>query len=138
MRQLGLRLVFDPEIVSVYRPRPSLTALGRQFWWYGRWKARVRRAAPRLAPARGTSCPRRSSRRSPPRRPCCSSAARDKPVLVGAALYVRRGRGRGRCTPSPGHGTRTPLVLAVALPVMHASWGAGFLASLIEDKVIRR
>lgn len=36
LRSEGKVLVFDPSVASVYRPRPSLTALGRQFWWYGR------------------------------------------------------------------------------------------------------
>ena len=46
MRALGHRLVFDPSISSIYRPRPSLRALARQFWWYGRWKARVAQRHP--------------------------------------------------------------------------------------------
>ena len=46
LRAAGHRLVFDPSIESVYRPRPSLRALGRQFWWYGKGKAQVLRRHP--------------------------------------------------------------------------------------------
>ena len=41
MRAAGYRLHLDPAIGSVYRPRPNLNALFRQFWFYGKWKARV-------------------------------------------------------------------------------------------------
>ena len=46
LRSEGELLLFDPTIRSIYRPRPSLRALGRQFWWYGRWKERVVRRHP--------------------------------------------------------------------------------------------
>jgi hypothetical protein len=35
LRRAGGRLVFDPAIRSIYRPRESLRALGRQYWDYG-------------------------------------------------------------------------------------------------------
>ncbi|MEZ5179029.1 MAG: glycosyltransferase family 2 protein [Acidimicrobiales bacterium] len=46
LRAAGGRLVFCPEISSVYRPRGSLGTLRRQFFDYGRWKATVMRRHP--------------------------------------------------------------------------------------------
>src|SRR5690606_25115656 len=47
----------DPAAGSIYRPRPSLRALGRQFWWYGRWKERVIRRHPGSLKARHLVAP---------------------------------------------------------------------------------
>lgn len=52
LREAGHRLVFDPRIGSVYRPRSSLAKLARQFWWYGRWKVRVLELHPASLQAR--------------------------------------------------------------------------------------
>jgi succinoglycan biosynthesis protein ExoA len=41
LRARGGRIVFDPAIWSVYRPRESLRAIAGQYWRYGRWKAVV-------------------------------------------------------------------------------------------------
>jgi succinoglycan biosynthesis protein ExoA len=49
LRAAGHRLVFDPSVGSVYRPRPGLSAMARQFYWYGRGKAAVIRP-PRWPP----------------------------------------------------------------------------------------
>ena len=46
VRAAGHLLVFEPAIVTVYRPRTTIARLGRQFWWYGRWKERVVRRHP--------------------------------------------------------------------------------------------
>ena len=47
LRAAGGRVVFDPAIRFVYRPRESLGALWRQYWEFGRWKASVLAGAPR-------------------------------------------------------------------------------------------
>lgn len=131
MRARGHRLLFDPAVESVYRPRPSLGALARQFWHYGRWKERVARRHP------GSLRPRHLVA------PAAVVAVAASPVLVlfpvgrrvvlaGATAYaaavvvaVRRAR--------PAEHGADPVALAASFPVMHASWGAGFLASVIED-----
>jgi succinoglycan biosynthesis protein ExoA len=46
MRRAGGRIVFDPAIRSIYRPRESLPAIARQYWDYGRFKALVMASAP--------------------------------------------------------------------------------------------
>lgn len=135
LREAGHRLVFEPDIVTRYRPRGSLGALGRQFWWYGRWKERVIRRHPRSLALRHLVAPaavvgaalvpllltRRWGRRL---------------VLVGSGAYagvVAAGVARA----GPARHDADPVVLAASFPVMHAAWGAGFLTSLIEDELAR-
>jgi len=133
MRKAGHRLVFDPSIESVYRPRPSLDALGRQFWHYGRWKARVARRHPGSLRTRHLVAP------------AAVTAGALSPVL----LTTRSGRwfvglaalGYATCTAlavrqaRPAEHGADPAALAASFPVMHATWGAGFLVSTIEDAV---
>jgi GT2 family glycosyltransferase len=135
LRAAGERLVFDPTIESIYRPRGSLRALGRQFWWYGRWKVRVVRRHPgslrprhlvapaavvgaALAPVLATTRPGRR---------LVGFGVAGYAALVGAAVVTAR----------PREHDADPLRLAAAFPVMHGAWGAGFLASVIEDGVRR-
>jgi succinoglycan biosynthesis protein ExoA len=41
LRATGGRIVYDPAISFVYRPRESLRALWAQYWQFGHWKAIV-------------------------------------------------------------------------------------------------
>lgn len=135
LRRSGARLVFDPSVSSIYRPRASLRALGRQFWWYGRWKARVARRHPEslrvrhlVAPAfaaGAVASPALLAARSGRRLVALNAAA----YLVLLATVVWRGR--------PREHDANAVVLAAAFPVMHAAWGAGFLTSVAEDLVRR-
>jgi glycosyltransferase involved in cell wall biosynthesis len=47
LRKDGGEIYFDPSLEVVYRPRPSLTALGKQYFGYGQWKRVVARRHPR-------------------------------------------------------------------------------------------
>ena len=123
---------------SVYRPRPSLRALGRQFWWYGRWKARVVRQHPRrraaAAPGR-----RRLPRPPPSRTVWLNTRALPADCLRGMEpRYAISRRGRHHCASSSVTTGATPVVLGASFPVMHGAWGAGFLLSLIEDTAEER
>lgn len=131
MRTRGHVLLFDPSIESIYRPRPSLTALARQFWHYGRWKARVARRHPRSLRARHLAAPAAVLgvavsplliRRTAGRRVVVFGALA---YAAADALAVRRAR--------PGTSGADPMVLAASFPVMHGTWGAGFLVSVLED-----
>jgi glycosyltransferase involved in cell wall biosynthesis len=133
LRAAGRSLVFDPSVESVYRPRGSLLRLAQQFWWYGRWKARVIRRQPRSLRLRHLVAP------------CAAGGLLAVPVLIRyksgrravmagaisygglAALAVLRARPRE-------HGA-SPAVVATAFPIMHLSWGFGFLRSLLQDAV---
>jgi succinoglycan biosynthesis protein ExoA len=131
MREAGMRLVFDPSIESVYRPRPSLGALARQFWWYGRWKERVirhhpkslrlRHLVPPLALIGALLTPALLRSRNGRRVAAAGGAAYLGVVVTGVAIARPRQHDADLFT------------LAAAFPAMHAAWGAGFLTSLIED-----
>ena len=137
LRAAGGRLVFCPEITSVYRPRRSLTALGRQFFAYGRWKATVMRRHPASIQPRHLVPP--------------------AVVLGGAVLATAALVGRGRrllgaaalgyiavevaalVEARPDRADASLPVFVAALPVMHLSWGSGVLAGLaIEARGHRR
>jgi succinoglycan biosynthesis protein ExoA len=121
LRRAGGRVVFDPAISSVYRPRESLGAIARQYWRYGRWKAvmlareptslRPRQLAPPvlLATAAAAALP---SRWSP--------SARALIAGYGLALGAESARARA--------GWRVPVVLTT----MHLLWGAGLLSGFVR------
>jgi len=135
IRQRGGRIVFDPSIRSAYRPRRSLVALTRQFWWYGWWKARVvakdrgalkvRHLVPPMAVCVALLAPLAARRRSG--RMAVATAAMAYGTVVAVAV-AREARGT------------IPVdrrVLTIAFPAMHLAWGSGFLLSTL-DTVRRR
>jgi len=130
MREAGHRLYLDPAIGSVYRPRPSLNGLFRQFWYYGKWKARVAEQHPSSLQTRHLVAP------------AAALGAAVTPVL----LLSRRGRvlaalGWGAYSSVIAYGVAsadrqdrdvsTP-TLAAAFPVMHLAWGAGFIKTVVD------
>lgn len=131
MREAGMVLLFDPSVVSIYRPRPSLQALGRQFWWYGRWKARVVERHPRSLKPRHLVAP------------VAVVGAVVAPLLcrfrLGRRLVFAAGVGYlGLAVAATVHADplshdADPVTLLACFPVMHACWGSGFLLSLLED-----
>jgi succinoglycan biosynthesis protein ExoA len=110
---------FDPEIRSTYSPRRNVTDLARQFYRYGRGRARTVMLHPREVRMRQLAAPvlvlgLLSSRR---RTVAIAYAA----VVAGRAAY---------------EASKDPVVapaLALALPVMHLSWGVGFLQGIATD-----
>ena len=119
LRRAGGRVVFDPAIWSVYRPRESLPAIARQYWDYGRFKALAFATAPAsirprqlvpvglLAVALAALTPSRLAR----------------PARVGLGLY---GALLAAVTARSEGGWRTFPVLAT----IHAAWGSGLLLGL--------
>ena len=131
MRERGHRLIVDPAIGSIYHPRGSLRALGRQFWWYGRWKERVVRRHPGSLKVRHLVPPSAVVAAAVAPIACAWPAGR-RVVGLGVvgyaalvALAVRRAEPRD-------HGADA-LTLAACFPIMHGAWGAGFVASVLED-----
>jgi succinoglycan biosynthesis protein ExoA len=133
LRAAGGRLVADPSIRSTYRPRRSLGALARQFWWYGWWKAEVVRRHPASRRARHAVPPAAVGLAAalvplswwrPARRAGVALGTAYGALVAVATVHARRGR--------PDVDTVT---LAAAFPVMHASWGAGYLAGAIRRRV---
>jgi succinoglycan biosynthesis protein ExoA len=133
LRQAGRTLLFDPTVESVYRPRPSLKALGRQFWWYGRWKERVVRRNPGSLEPRHLVAPAFAASLAVAPALALSPLGR-KLLAVEVAAYAAV-VATGTVTARPRAHDADIATLAVCFPVMHACWGAGFLLSLLEDTV---
>jgi succinoglycan biosynthesis protein ExoA len=126
LRRRGGRVVFDPEIRSVYRPRETLGEIAAQYRRYGRWKAAMLDEAPgsirprQLVPPALLLTAVAAVVPSPLARP-----ARAGVVLYAAGLAAETIRVRG--------GWRLPIVLAT----MHLAWGGGLLAGLARPRVRR-
>jgi glycosyltransferase involved in cell wall biosynthesis len=128
MREAGHRLHFDPAVGSVYRPRPNLNSLFRQFWYYGKWKAMVAEQHPAslrprhlVAPAAAAGAALTPVLLLDPRSRRLAGAAWAAYAAVisfGVASVDRKEREVSVPT------------LAAAFPVMHMAWGAGFIKSV--------
>lgn len=133
LRERGMRLVFDPSIRSVYRPRGSLRALARQFWWYGRWKERVVRRHPRSTRPRHLVAP--TAVAGLVVAPLLIRTRRGRRLLAAAALGYTGLIAASVAMDRPAAHGADPVVYVAAFPVMHLAWGAGFLVSLLADVV---
>lgn len=131
LRRAGHRLVFDPSIESIYRPRPNLRRLSSQFWHYGRWKAHVARQHPEDVKPRHVVAP------------AFAAFAANTPILltqpvgrrVVAAVALAYGGATAAATYKAAASHPVPVskrTLAAAFPTMHISWGSGVLASLAQ------
>jgi succinoglycan biosynthesis protein ExoA len=121
LRRAGGRVVFDPQVWSVYRPRESLRAIATQYWQYGWFKALMLRTAPdslrprQLAPvglllaAAAAALPVRAAR-----------AGRTALAVYACGLVAVGVRS--------GAGWRTPVVFAT----VHLAWGGGLTAGLVR------
>jgi succinoglycan biosynthesis protein ExoA len=122
LRRAGGRIVFDPAIWSVYRPRESLAEIASQYWRYGRWKAAILAREPRslrprqlapgalLATATAAVMPWRLAR-----------TARAGLACYGAVLTVAAARSAGGWRMGPVLGT------------MHLCWAAGLATGLLSE-----
>lgn len=111
---------FDPSIRSTYMPRGNLTALARQFFRYGRSRAATVRKHPSSLAARQLAAPLLVIGLLSRRRRLVTVAYT---ALVGVkAAEIARQDG------SVGAG------FALALPVIHVSWGIGFLVGLVRQR----
>jgi succinoglycan biosynthesis protein ExoA len=119
MRRAGGRIVFDPAIRSIYRPRESLSALARQYWDYGRYKALVVASAPasirprHVAPVALVGTAALAVLPSP-----LARVAR-----FGVALYT--GVVTAVCARSRGGWRTLPVLVTI-----HGAWGLGVVSGL--------
>lgn len=127
IRDSGGVVWFDPELSVTYRPRGSLSALARQYYEYGWWKAVVLHRHPRSV---------RWRQLVPP----AALAAN-----VGGIALALSGRRRGLVGPglylasdlaaSVAAADRLPTDVARWLPAvfatMHHAWSAGFVAGAV-------
>lgn len=145
----GARLVCLPEMAGHYVPRDSLTALARQYFRYGFYRARTFRRHPQsmrrshlIAPA--LACALLAALLAPrPLRQIARFAVAAYLAAVaatGASVAARRGeRTEGEHTEDERPGRerlrRGPLegaLLLVVLPVMHLGWGFGTLVGALR------
>jgi glycosyltransferase involved in cell wall biosynthesis len=111
---------YEPTIRSRYTPRSDLTALGRQFFRYGRSRALTIRRHPRTIRARQLAAPGLVlALASPWRRPV-------------ALVYVAGIAARTAIETAGDR--RSAAGFAASLPTMHLAWGAGFLSGLVYQK----
>jgi succinoglycan biosynthesis protein ExoA len=119
LRRNGGRIVFDPAIWSIYRPRESLQAIARQYWDYGRFKALMLVTEPRsLRPRQlgpvglvGTAV---------------LAAIPGRHALPARTTLVAYTAVIGAVTARCGGGWRT----FPTLVTMHAAWGLGLVRGL--------
>jgi GT2 family glycosyltransferase len=110
---------FDPGIHSTYAPRTSLHELARQFYRYGVGRSVTARRHPTQVKVRQLAAPALVLG--------LLSGQRRTVALAYAAMVAAR---------AAYEATKDPEVapaMAVALPVMHVSWGLGFLHGLITS-----
>ena len=128
VREAGQRIVCVPEMAARYVPRNSLTALARQYWRYGMYRARTSRLHPRSL--------RRSNLLPPALALTVTGAvtgptAVSRPARAGLAAYLA-----AVASASAAATRRASVSDALSLPLvfitMHVTWGFGFLAGSIR------
>jgi GT2 family glycosyltransferase len=131
LRAAGGRLVFCPEISSVYRPRGSLATLRRQFFDYGRWKATVMRRHPTATRPRHLVPPLAALAVAAAPVAVLTPTGRRAVVLAVASYAALLGVAVGR--ERPHRQGASVATFAAAFPVMHGSWGFGVLVGALRD-----
>jgi len=123
LREAGGTIWFDPRLEVVYRPRPNLKALGKQYFEYGRWRRAVTRHHKGtinyryLAPPIATLIIVLS---------LITGIAINPLFLVPALSYATA---IVIASLAIGKSAIERLCLPAVLATMHISWGIGFLSS---------
>ncbi len=130
VRQMGLAVVLDPAIRSVYVARPTLAALAQQYFRYGWWKAQMlkrypeslrwRQAVPGVFTALLVVLVLTAMAWPGARLWLGSFLAAYLTVLLSAALHAVWKGGR-----------RHILAVTAAFATIHLSWGSGLLTNLL-------
>lgn len=128
IRESGGTVWFTPEMRVKYRPRPSAPALARQYFGYGTWRREVARRYPDTVSLRYLTAPLMVLGVAVGFLLALLGLILGHSVLVSVGLLpiavylvgvlvasVIVGRGLTRC------------VLPIVFPIMHFSWGSGFL-----------
>ena len=132
IRRSGGKIWLDPAIRSVYFARPTLQALARQYWRYGLWKWQMLRRHPSTI---------RWRQALPPLFVLSlvtllvvgffDSWARTA-LLIEIGLYLAVLSVAGLLTAVQRRRVALIVGLPIAIAVMHAAWGSGFLWSMIS------
>jgi succinoglycan biosynthesis protein ExoA len=118
LREAGGKVWFDPEMSVTYRPRATLSALAKQYYEYGYWKARVLRMHPASIRARQAA---------PAMLPFVLAASIAVAARWRPALLVPVGYSAGVMTAA-----RLQPRVALASAAMHLAWGVGFGHQLLS------
>jgi succinoglycan biosynthesis protein ExoA len=122
LRRAGGRVVFDPHVWSIYRPRESPAAIARQYWDYGRFKALMLAEQPRSLRPRQVAPLALLATLAAAAVPGPAST----PARAAIGVYVVT---LGVVAARSSEGWRTGATLAS----MHLSWGAGLAAGLARQ-----
>ncbi len=132
IRKSGGRIWLDPAIRSVYYARPTLRALGSQFWRYGYWKRKMLKRYPETL---------RWRQGLPPLFVLSLIGGIGLAIFSPVVRWFLAAEGRLYALILFLAGTHTAIrqrkwTLMIGLPlavaIMHISWGAGFLWSMIK------
>ncbi len=124
IRSSGGLVWFSPELSVTYRPRPTVKALSRQYFDYGRWRRVVMRQHSGTVSLRYLAAPAAVLG-------CAAGLAAAPLTAWGLVLpggYVVAVLA-GSLATAGGLPARARLALPVVYATMHLSWGSGFLTS---------
>lgn len=124
IRRSGGTVWFTPDLTVTYRPRSSFAALGKQYFYYGRWRRVVARHHAGTINVRYLA---------PPAMVAVTTTAVVAGFFWWPAWLVPAAYGAGILAGglaiSRGESLRTRLLTPLTLGVMHWSWGIGFITS---------
>lgn len=132
LRASGGLVWFQPAMRVSYRPRPSLRALGRQYFYYGRWRREVMRQHQGSATLRYLAPPIALVAIVTGTALGVAGLAFGVPILLlgfAAPVGYLVGVVAGALVTGGGLARAARLALPVVYATMHLSWGAGFLTS---------
>lgn len=128
IRETGGKVWFTPKMVVTYRPRSSLSALARQYFGYGTWRREVARRYRQTISLRYLAAPALVVGLAFGLLLMLFGALTSHPLLVWVGLIPFVGYLLGVIGASViSKAGRSGLLLPVVFPVMHVSWGLGFL-----------
>ncbi len=128
IRETGGTVWFTPEMVVTYRPRPSLSALARQYFGYGTWRREVARRYRETISLRYLAAPALVLALCLGLFLVLIGAFASQQLLVWVGLVPLIAYLLGVIGASViSRAGRTGLLLPFVFPVLHISWGLGFL-----------
>ena len=123
LRKAGGTIWFDPRLEVIYRPRPSLKALAKQYFEYGRWRRQVIRTHEGTANYRYLAPPIATLTIAL----SILLGALTTPLLFIPAVTYLVAVGVGSLV--IGKSVAEKFILPAVLATMHISWGVGFITS---------
>jgi glycosyltransferase involved in cell wall biosynthesis len=132
VRRSGGRVWLDPGIRSIYFARPTLSSLARQYWRYGWWKARMLKRYPDTLRWRQTLPPLLVTGMAGLLLLGLFLQLARWVFLASAGAYVLALLAAGVQAAFKKKDPGLLISLPAAVAVMHFSWGAGFLVSVVR------